>query len=53
MTPYVADPSISTASSCRSAEAHVSPLDRGFLYGDGVYEVIPVYSRRPSGLMNT
>jgi D-alanine transaminase len=24
----------------------VSPLDRGFLYGDGVYEVIPVYSRR-------
>jgi D-alanine transaminase len=22
-------------------------LDRGFLFGDGVYEVIPVYSRRP------
>ena len=29
------------------AEARISPLDRGFLFGDGVYEVIPVYSRRP------
>lgn len=29
------------------AEAKVSPMDRGFLFGDGVYEVIPVYSRRP------
>lgn len=28
-------------------EARISPLDRGFLFGDGVYEVIPVYSRRP------
>ena len=28
-------------------EAHVSVMDRGFLFGDGVYEVIPVYSRRP------
>ncbi|MGH8373096.1 MAG: D-amino acid aminotransferase [Gammaproteobacteria bacterium] len=26
------------------AEAHISPLDRGFLFGDGVYEVIPVYA---------
>ncbi len=26
-------------------EARISPLDRGFLYADGVYEVIPVYSR--------
>lgn len=25
------------------AEARVSVLDRGFLFGDGVYEVIPVY----------
>jgi D-alanine transaminase len=25
------------------AEAHISPLDRGFLFGDGVYEVLPVY----------
>ncbi|MCX8017607.1 MAG: D-amino acid aminotransferase [Rhodocyclaceae bacterium] len=29
------------------AAARVSPMDRGFLFGDGVYEVIPVYSRRP------
>lgn len=29
------------------AEAHISPMDRGFLFGDGVYEVIPVYGRRP------
>ena len=27
-------------------EAHVSVLDRGFLFGDGVYEVIPVYGSR-------
>ena len=29
------------------AEARVSPMDRGFLFGDGVYEVVPVNSRRP------
>ncbi|MEO8410792.1 MAG: D-amino acid aminotransferase [Propionivibrio sp.] len=29
------------------AEARISPLDRGFLYADGVYEVVPVYSRIP------
>jgi D-alanine transaminase len=27
------------------AQAQVSVLDRGFLFGDGVYEVIPVYGR--------
>ena len=27
------------------AEAKISVLDRGFIFGDGVYEVIPVYSR--------
>lgn len=27
-------------------EARISPLDRGFLFGDGVYEVLPVYERR-------
>jgi D-alanine transaminase len=26
------------------AEASISPLDRGFLFGDGVYEVIPAYA---------
>ena len=30
-----------------AGEARVSVMDRGFLFGDGVYEVIPVYSRRP------
>ena len=29
------------------ADAAVSPLDRGFLFGDAVYEVIPVYGGRP------
>ena len=29
------------------AEARVPVMDRGFLFGDGVYEVVPVYSRRP------
>jgi len=29
------------------SEAKISVMDRGFLFGDGVYEVIPVYSRRP------
>ena len=29
------------------AEARVSPLDRGFLFGDAVYEVVPVYGARP------
>ena len=28
-------------------EAKVSPLDRGFTFGDGVYEMIPVFSGRP------
>jgi D-alanine transaminase len=27
-------------------EAKISVLDRGFIFGDGVYEVIPVYGRR-------
>ncbi|MDO8206280.1 MAG: D-amino acid aminotransferase [Gallionella sp.] len=27
-------------------QATISVLDRGFIFGDGVYEVIPVYSRR-------
>ena len=27
-------------------EAKISVLDRGFIYGDGVYELVPVYRRR-------
>ena len=25
------------------ADVRISPMDRGFLFGDGVYEVIPCY----------
>jgi D-alanine transaminase len=28
-------------------EAYIPVLDRGFIFGDGVYEVIPVYSKHP------
>lgn len=28
-------------------EAKVPVLDRGFIFGDGVYEVVPAYARRP------
>lgn len=33
-------------------EACIPVLDRGFIFGDGVYEVIPVYSRKPFRLNN-
>ncbi|MCU0950533.1 MAG: D-amino acid aminotransferase [Burkholderiaceae bacterium] len=29
------------------AEAKVSVLDRGFIFGDGIYEVVPVYYGKP------
>jgi D-alanine transaminase len=29
------------------AQARISPLDRGFLFADGVYEVVPVHRGRP------
>ncbi|WP_439106376.1 aminotransferase class IV [Congregibacter sp.] len=32
------------------SEATISPMDRGFLFGDGIYEVIPVYSGKTVGL---
>lgn len=28
-------------------EARIPVLDRGFIFGDGIYEVVPVYSRHP------
>lgn len=31
-------------------EAAISPLDRGFLFADGIYEVVPVYQGAPFGL---
>lgn len=30
-------------------EAKISPMDRGFLFGDGIYEVIPVHGGKPIG----
>jgi D-alanine transaminase len=47
MTPFVADPVYLNGQFLPLADAGISPLDRGFLYGDGVYEVVPVYSRQP------
>jgi len=29
------------------SEARVPVLDRGFIFGDGIYEVLPVYGRKP------
>lgn len=31
------------------AEARISPMDRGFLFGDGIYEVVPSYAGRLVG----
>src|SRR5690348_14402075 len=31
----------------RLGDAKVSVLDRGFIFGDGIYEVVPVYHGRP------
>jgi len=28
-------------------QAHVSVMDRGFIFGDGIYEVVPVYGGHP------
>ena len=47
MTSAVANPVYLNGRYLPLAEAGVSPLDRGFLFGDGAYEVIPVYSRQP------
>ena len=30
-------------------EATISPMDRGFLFGDGIYEVVPAYNGRMVG----
>jgi D-alanine transaminase len=29
------------------SQAHVPVLDRGFIFGDGIYEVVPAYNRKP------
>lgn len=33
------------------SEARISPLDRGFLFGDGIYEVVPYYGGKSVGLI--
>ena len=40
-------PATSTANSRGLRDAKVSVMDRGFIFGDGVYEVVPVYGGRP------
>jgi D-alanine transaminase len=30
-------------------EAKISPMDRGFLFGDGIYEMVPSYGGKPVG----
>ena len=32
-------------------EARISPMDRGFLFGDGIYEVVPSYGGRMVGFL--
>jgi len=32
------------------SDAKISPMDRGFLFGDGIYEVIPTYDGKAVGL---
>ena len=32
-------------------QAKISPLDRGFLFGDGVYEVVPSYGGKLVGFL--
>ena len=29
------------------SQAKISVLDRGFIFGDGIYDVVPVYNRKP------
>lgn len=48
----VADPLVYLSVSGRAemvplSEARVPVLDRGFIFGDGVYEVVPIYGGRP------
>ncbi|MGS2721214.1 aminotransferase class IV [Paraglaciecola aestuariivivens] len=31
------------------SEAKISPMDRGFLFGDGIYEVVPTYAGKAVG----
>ena len=46
MSPLPAYPCYLNGEFLPLAEARISVLDRGFLFGDGVYEVVPVYGGR-------
>ncbi|SEL79989.1 D-alanine transaminase [Roseateles sp. YR242] len=45
-TPWTELPCYLNGHLGRLGEARVPVMDRGFLFGDGVYELIPVYGRR-------
>ena len=47
MNPHISDPVYLNGAFLPLENATISPLDRGFLYGDGAYELVPVYSRHP------
>src|SRR4249920_2733873 len=46
MTPLPDTPCLLNGQLLPLNQAKISVLDRGFIFGDGVYEVIPVYGRR-------
>jgi D-alanine transaminase len=46
MTPLPDTPCYLNGEITPLSQAKVSVLDRGFIFGDGVYEVVPVYGRR-------
>jgi D-alanine transaminase len=45
-TPLPDTPCYLNGDYTRLCDAKVSVLDRGFIFGDGIYEVVPVYGRR-------
>jgi D-alanine transaminase len=47
MSPIPALPCYLNGSYTTLDQAQVSVLDRGFIFGDGIYEVIPIYNGRP------
>lgn len=46
----MADSAFFNGDYCSLDSIQLSPLDRGFLFGDGVYEVIPIYEQWALGL---
>lgn len=46
VTPLPDSPCYLNGEYTRAYRASVSVLDRGFIFGDGIYEVVPVYAQR-------